>query len=389
MSFAKQFLCILLIIGVLVPVSGAVRDAPDSDLWSKFETVRQGTRVLHQVFDVTRRVKGGYSEQASHHQITIDLYQSKWRAELSSGSGEFARVFDGQSIYLFEPGGVEFVRLKRNDKEEALPEPYDNKVDWGKAKEIQRLPCGFSGKDHPCVIIEAPIKPWVRPDVPGSLTKMTDGTIRIMIDTETGIWLNCRLVATVEGPMTVQVDVTYAIQQMTYGAASDAVLFKLPEGLHEVKQLTRWNESSIKKELVGKPAPDLHLTDIQGKRISLTDLKGKTVLLDFWTTWCPPCQADASSVEKLNKKYGGKSLAIIGISVDEDRATVQGYLKTHPHDYSVVLSSENQLPWPYQIGEFPTYMIIGPDGIVKNAEAGDQGFGRLRKDLEKAGMPAD
>ena len=118
----------------------------------------------------------------------------------------------------------------------------------------------------------------------------------------------------------------------------------------------------------------------------MADLRGKTVLLDFWTTWCPPCQADAPSIEKLNEKYGNKNLAVIGISVSEDREIVESYLKKHPHNYPVVLSSENQLPRPYQIGVFPTYLIISPDGTLMTAAKGDQGFGKLRKDLQKAGL---
>ena len=100
----------------------------------------------------------------------------------------------------------------------------------------------------------------------------------------------------------------------------------------------------------------------------------------------PPCQSDASSIEKLNQKFGNKNLAIIGVSVDEDRATVENYLKKHPHSYPVVLSSENRLSPPYQIGIFPTYLIISPEGTLVTAEQGDQGFAKLRKDLERAGM---
>jgi len=114
-------------------------------------------------------------------------------------------------------------------------------------------------------------------------------------------------------------------------------------------------------------------------------LKGKTVLLDFWATWCPPCQADTSSLEKLNQKYG-KNLTIVGISVGEERETVEKYLKKHQHSYPVVLSIENQMPRTYQVGVFPTYLVISPNGTLTTARQGDQGFANLRRDLEKAGM---
>lgn len=145
----------------------------------------------------------------------------------------------------------------------------------------------------------------------------------------------------------------------------------------------------IKKLLVGKPAPELEVTDIQGNPVSLSDFKGKTVLLDFWTTWCPPCLADAPALDKLYIKYGGKELMIVGISVSEEREIVEKFLQTHPHKYPVILTTDNEMPRPYEIGVFPTYMVIAPDGTLTAAMEGDHGFGELRKILEKAGMETE
>jgi hypothetical protein len=75
--------------------------------------------------------------------------------------------------------------------------------------------------------------------------------------------------------------------------------------------------------------------------------------------------------------------------VGEDRTIVEKYLQKHPHSYPVVLSSENQMPRPYEIGVFPTYLIIGSDGTLMTAEEGDKGFAKLRKELEKAGMETE
>ncbi len=384
MLSAKRWLAVSLM-GTLVPSIAA--GVTSNDLWSKFETLRKGPRALHQEFEVTRHVKTAYREQASHFQIKVDVAQGSWREQAIGGADDLTRLFDGQDLLTFESGGTEYTRTKnREDKDESLPQPYGIKLDWGRSKELQRLPCGLAGRDHTCVIVEVPMKGWMRPDFAGEGTRMT-GTGRVLIDTETGIWLQCAMGELIEGPRSsYRLDLTYLAKQMSYGASADPTVFALPDGLNEVKKLTPWNAARMKKQLVGKAAPELQLTDIQGKAISLADLKGKTVLLDFWTTWCPPCQADAPSIDKLNQKYGGKNLAIVGISMNEDRDIVEKYLKKHPHSYPVALSGENEMPRPYQIGVFPTYLIIDANGALMTAEEGDQGFAKLRKDLQKAGM---
>ena len=80
---------------------------------------------------------------------------------------------------------------------------------------------------------------------------------------------------------------------------------------------------------------------------------------------------------------------IVGISMNEDRAVVEKFLKAHPHTFPLILTSENELPRPYQIGIFPTYMVVSPDGTLTTAVQGDQGFGDLRKYLQKAGMDTE
>jgi thiol-disulfide isomerase/thioredoxin len=108
--------------------------------------------------------------------------------------------------------------------------------------------------------------------------------------------------------------------------------------------------------------------------VSLAAASGKTVLLDFWTTWCPPCRADAPALDKLYEKYGERDLMIVGISVSEERAIVEKFLTEHPHNFPVALTTENEMPRPYQIGLFPTYIVINPDGTLASAVEGEKGF---------------
>jgi hypothetical protein len=75
--------------------------------------------------------------------------------------------------------------------------------------------------------------------------------------------------------------------------------------------------------------------------------------------------------------------------VGEERAVVEQFLKAHPHSFPIVLTTENEMPAPYEVPALPTYVVIGRDGTVAFAAEGEQGFGELRKALEKAGLETD
>lgn len=319
--------------------------------------------------------------------VTVDLAPAQWREKSASGSGARIRIFDGKELLTLEDGGDEFIRAKRNPKDDApLPSLYDLAgADWPKATELERRPCGLKPVEHTCVILNVPLKPWLH-----DANRMVQGVSRLSLDTETGLLL---AVATVEAHAnkdgSYQMDLRYNLKSVTYGAPAEAGAFALPAGLREVKELTRWNAARIRKQLAGKPAPELAVVDIAGKPLTLAAFKGRTVLLDFWTTWCPPCRADAPALDKLYRKYGERELMIVSVSVSELRAVVEPFLKDHPHSFPIVLTTENEMPLPYQISTFPTYIVIGRDGAVTSAVEGDQGFGELRALLKKAGLEVE
>ena len=213
----------------------------------------------------------------------------------------------------------------------------------------------------------------------------------MLFDTETGLLVSSRIVEAFDDTRGgYQSDVTYTLKRMSYGASPDARLFRVPSGnMIEVKQLSPWNAARIQKQLAGNPAPALTVTDLHGNQLALANFRGKVVLLDFWTTWCPPCRADAQALEKLYRAYSAKDVTIIGISVNEDRSVVEKFLGEHPHTYPIVLTTENEMPRSYQIATFPTYIVIDRDGTVITASEGDKGFASLRKLLQKAGLNAN
>jgi thiol-disulfide isomerase/thioredoxin len=379
----------LLILSVAIVANA---QPPAAKLWNELKEKREALTALHQEFEVSRTYKFASGEQASKWQIVLDMSHGQWREKNISGSGTRVHVFDGNDLFTSEEGEDEFVHVKRRPKDETpLPAPYGSgDPEWQKAVEVDRRPCGLPGTDQTCAIISAPLKSTTRMESGAASPSIVQGQERVAVSIDTGFIVYALLATSVKRERNSYVsEIRYSLKRVGYGGEPDASLFKLADGMHEVKELSKWNAARIKKQLGGKPAPELAVTDLQGKQVTLASLKGKTVLLDFWATWCGPCRADGPALDKLYKKYGEQELAIIGISVSEDRAIVEKFLKEHPHAYPIVLTSENEIPRPFQIGVFPTYIVIEKDGTLAGVVEGDQGFSDLRKLLKKAGMEVD
>jgi thiol-disulfide isomerase/thioredoxin len=370
----------------------AGEDSAAHRLWVELAVKRTHLTSLHQEFDVTQTYKTSHGDQGSKRQIILDVSREKWRERVVSGSGSLIRVFDGDNLLRMEEGGNEYTRAKPKPKDDVpIPTAYQTSdLDWSKATEVRRAPCGMSTSDHTCAFLRAPVKASQHGS-PNQMTKVLEGARLLCVDIETGILLSSQLAEMVQNSREIyRFEITHTAKKLSYGGAENVALFRLPEGeMHEVKTLSVWNAARMRKQLLGNAAPEVSVNDIQGSALTLSAFKGKTVLLDFWTTWCPPCRADAPALDKLFKKYGPNDLMIVGFSVSEDRPVVEKFLREHPHSFPVVLTTENDLPRPFQIGTFPTYVIIDRDGNVAGAVEGDQGFGELRKLLKKAGLEVD
>ena len=346
-------------------------------------------KSFHQEFEVSRTFKAAQHMQASEGSVIVDGSGAHWREQSASGSGDRVTIFDGTDWLEFENGGDEYVRLKRLPKQE-LPQPglYSAvHLDLLKSMERDRRPCGIPKLDHECLTIDIPLRGWIH-NGEGGIVRSLGGSIRMIFDTATGLLISSRTIENIDnGRGGYQSDTIYKLKRLSYNGDVDESLFRIPTSVtKEVKELSRWNADKIRKQLSGKTAPDFTLTDIQGKTIKLSDLKGRTVLLDFWATWCGPCRADGPSLDKLYQKYGGKELTIIGVSVSEERPVVQKFLSEHPHPYAIALTTENEMPRPYQIGVFPTYIVVDSEGRLVAATEGEKGFSELRRLLKKAGL---
>ena len=89
--------------------------------------------------------------------------------------------------------------------------------------------------------------------------------------------------------------------------------------------------------LVNQSAPELVLKDLTGRRIDLKDYRGKVVLLNFWATWCGPCQVELPKFEAWQKKYGAQGLQVVAVSMDDGDAPVRRTVRRLHLDFPVVM----------------------------------------------------
>jgi thiol-disulfide isomerase/thioredoxin len=119
-----------------------------------------------------------------------------------------------------------------------------------------------------------------------------------------------------------------------------------------------------------KPAPELRLQSLDGREYSLAELKGKTVVIDFWATWCPPCEFQIPVLNAIYDAWRDRGVMVLGVSVDTDGATVVApYAAEHKVRYPVLLGDE-ALARRFGAVGFPTSVLVAPDGTIGRAHAG-------------------
>ena len=111
-------------------------------------------------------------------------------------------------------------------------------------------------------------------------------------------------------------------------------------------------------------APDFSFTDLSGRKLKLSDYKGKVVLLDFWATWCGPCRIEIPWFVELQARYRDQGFAVIGISMDDDPESVRDFYREKKMNYPVAMG-DNKLAELYGgIFGLPISFLIGRDGRI-------------------------
>jgi cytochrome c biogenesis protein CcmG/thiol:disulfide interchange protein DsbE len=131
-------------------------------------------------------------------------------------------------------------------------------------------------------------------------------------------------------------------------------------------------------------APDFTLPAVDGSMVSMSDYRGKVVLVDFWATWCPPCQEMIPVLSKLNKRYSDKGLVILGVSLDRDGLEVLGsFVHENMIPYKVIMGDTRIGNAFGGVSTIPTLYIVDRDGRLVRKLTGYHSFGQLEEQVKK------
>jgi len=121
----------------------------------------------------------------------------------------------------------------------------------------------------------------------------------------------------------------------------------------------------------GNPAPDFTLKDLNGRDVTLSSLKGKVVLVNFWATWCPPCREEIPSMMKLNQAMAGQPFQMLAISVnDGGKKEVDAFFKGSGVNLPALLDSDQKVAKRYGTTGVPETFVVNKKGIIEKKIVG-------------------
>ena len=145
-----------------------------------------------------------------------------------------------------------------------------------------------------------------------------------------------------------------------------------------------WTISSRLPDAIGSPvasspspregfyAPDFKLETLTGSQVQLSSLRGKIVVVNFWTTWCPPCRAETPALETSYKAYKDVDVVILGVNLTDQDALkdVQSFVREFGLTYPILLDRDGAIGLLYQLNGLPTTFFINRQGVIRTVVVG-------------------
>ncbi|MBM7603100.1 thiol-disulfide isomerase/thioredoxin [Metabacillus crassostreae] len=131
----------------------------------------------------------------------------------------------------------------------------------------------------------------------------------------------------------------------------------------------------------GNAAPDFELTTLDGEKMSLSDLKGKKVLVNFWATWCPPCRSEMPDMQQIYDEYDDDVvIAAVNLTSSESSIdTVESFVNELSLTFPILLDEKGKVNNEYEVLSYPTSYFIDEEGIIKTKFVGALSYDQMKK----------
>lgn len=172
---------------------------------------------------------------------------------------------------------------------------------------------------------------------------------------------------------------------LVVGMVALTVRGELQAGLFDGKTSGQVADEENQAEIgirVGQSAPDFQVVDLKGNPVNLSDFRGQTVMLNFWTTWCNVCKAEMPHVEKLYEQFKDENVAILSVNVtsqERNAKDVEHYVDSRGLSFPVVLDEAGAVRERYRVTAYPTTFILDPAGIIRKQHVGAISYDSMRK----------
>jgi peroxiredoxin len=131
-----------------------------------------------------------------------------------------------------------------------------------------------------------------------------------------------------------------------------------------------------KYPLVGDKAPEFSLPGLDGSMHSLADYSGKTVLINFWGTYCPPCKEEMPDIQQQYLKWQNKNTVVLGVNMGENSVSAKLFIEQVKATFPVLLDESLEIRNTYGVNQFPTSFFVKPNGKIAKIKIGqmDESF---------------
>ncbi|QEK13349.1 redoxin domain-containing protein [Crassaminicella thermophila] len=158
-----------------------------------------------------------------------------------------------------------------------------------------------------------------------------------------------------------------------------------PEIVQEKNSQNNMEEYDQEKTIdieVGKPAPDFTLENLQGESVSLSDFRGKNVLVNFWATWCPYCVKEMPDLNKLYIENKENDFVVLAVDVGESKEDVEKYLEGKSYEFPVLLDKDGSISIKYMVRGLPTSFMIDKEGNIRAIKMSMMTYPEMKEMLE-------